>query len=293
MGKHVSRQRVRAERWLTIALMVVAVGGAAGCATAKNGAADGASTRAVWQAGEQFVKIERQDHPAGGTVPVNVHPADIPVDRLRYVLDSIVVVLPGKDSAEQLFNDDELKLLSEKIHKGLAAAGPHEDVTFAVIGHHAVLLGFLKQRMITTGRVFCQDGRINIIFGDILREVKENEDRRLYPFLSGSRSAGVSRELALSVKPERENFTMKRPDWVIFPIAGPVVSVGAPASPQSPASAGPGNRGVTPAETREKPAPAAGKSVEERLIILNDLRHKKLITDEEYRAKRLEILNGL
>lgn len=293
MGKYMNRQRVWAERWLTIALMVVAVGGAAGCATAKNDVADGAAVREIWQTREQFVKIEGQDHPAGVTVPANVHPADISVDRLRYVFDSIVVLLPGKDKAEQLFNDDELKLLSEKIHEGLAAAGPREDVTFAVIGHHAVLLGFLKQRMITTGRVFCQDGRINIIFGDILREVKENEDRRLYPLLSGSRSTGVTRELALSVQPERDIFTMKRPDWVIFPIAGPVVSVGAPASPQGPASAGSGNRGVTPAETREKPAPAAGKSAEERLMILNDLRQKKLITDEEYRAKRLEILNGL
>ena len=286
MGKHMSRQR--AERWLAIALMMTAVGGAAGCATAKNDVAGDAAVRTIWQAREQFVKIERQDHPAGVTVPVNDHPVDIPVDRLRYVLDSMVVLAPGKDSAEPLFNDDELRLLSEKVHGGLAAAGPGEDVTFSVIGQHAVLMGFLKQRMITTGRVFCRDGQINIIFGDILREVKENEDRRLYPFLSGSRSAGVSRELTLALKPERESFAMKRPDWVIFPIAGPVVSL-----PQGPAGAGSENRGITPAEPREKPAMPVKKSVEERLMMLNDLRNKKLITDEEYRAKRLEILNEL
>ena len=36
-----------------------------------------------------------------------------------------------------------------------------------------------------------------------------------------------------------------------------------------------------------------GRTVEERLMLLNDLKNKKLITDEEYRAKRQEILNEL
>ena len=44
---------------------------------------------------------------------------------------------------------------------------------------------------------------------------------------------------------------------------------------------------------RERPAPAAKKGIEERLMILNDLRNKKLITDEEYRTKRMDILNDL
>jgi hypothetical protein len=37
----------------------------------------------------------------------------------------------------------------------------------------------------------------------------------------------------------------------------------------------------------------ASKTIEERLLILNDLKKKKLITDEEYKEKRANILNDL
>jgi hypothetical protein len=35
------------------------------------------------------------------------------------------------------------------------------------------------------------------------------------------------------------------------------------------------------------------RSLEERLILLNDLKQKGLVTDEEYRAKRLRILDEI
>jgi hypothetical protein len=39
--------------------------------------------------------------------------------------------------------------------------------------------------------------------------------------------------------------------------------------------------------------PVAKKSYDERLIILNDLRNKRLITEQEYRDKRQQILDEL
>ncbi len=86
---------------------------------------------------------------------------------------------------------------------------------------------------------------------------------------------------------------MKRPDWVIFPIAGPMVPMSAPSAPKGVAKPAAESKETPPAEPGQKKYPAAGKSIEERLMILNDLRNKKLITDEEYRVKRLEILNEL
>ena len=209
------------------------------------------------------------------------------------MLESIEIRFPGETKAVQLFNDDELKILSENIPAALASAGADEDVTFAIIGHYVALMGFLKERMVTTGRVFCRDGQLNIIFGEVHRSVKENEDRRLLPFLPGSRGVAARQELTLAAKPGMENFTMKRPDWVIFPIAGPAVPVAVPAPPQGSGSTGTEKKAVVPAEPREKPATVGKKSVEERLMMLNDLRNKKLITEDEYRAKRLEILNDL
>lgn len=282
-----NRSRARGAR-LFMAVLLVATGVIAGCATINAG---DAPEKTIWQLREQFVKIERQDRPTGVAVSANAHPADIPVDRLRSVLESIEVRLPDKDKTVRLLNDDELKTLGKHIHMGLASAGPDEDVTFAVIGHYPILMGVLKQRMVTTGRVFCQDGQINIIFGDVLRSVRENEDRRLYPFAPGSRAAATPREWTLAAKPGGEAFTVKRTDWITYPVAGPILPAAVPATP--PGSGGVGGTAPPPGAPPEKPATTGKKSAEERLTILNELRGKKLISEEEYRAKRLEILNEL
>jgi hypothetical protein len=173
-------------------------------------------------------------------------------------------------------------------------------------------LGVLKKRMVTAGRVFCQDGQINIIFGDVHRDLTETmgvpEDRRLHPFLIGSRGGTVgTHEGVLLPKPDGEVFAKLRDFWIYFPINAPEAQpaslengVAAPENKGAVVAPSPGNmspatetRKSTPGMNREYPAPAVKKTVEERLTILNALRDKKLITDEEYRAKRQEILNEL
>jgi hypothetical protein len=150
-------------------------------------------------------------------------------------------------------------------------------------------MGLLKERMVTTGRVFCRDGELDIIFGDVHRSVRENEDRRLYPLLPGSRGTTTPREWRLAAKAGGETFEQKRPDWITFPLAAPPAPAVAPPARESTGM----EQKSAPAVSPAKPAPAGRKNAEERLMILNELHNKKLITDEEYRAKRLEILNEL
>jgi hypothetical protein len=283
--------RIRAAWWFMAALLI-AVGGVSGCATLTSQGRD-ATVKSIWQARDQFVAIEKQDRQPGATVPANAHPADIPADRISSALASIDIRLPGKDKTVSLFNDPELRILGENIHKGLAGAGPDEDVTFAVIGHYPILLGVLQERRVTTGRVFCRDGRLQIIFGEVLRDVKDNEDRRLYPFIPGARGKAASLSVTLTEKPGGESFDLQRQDWLTFSLAAPAVPVAAPAVRPEGESAGTGSKAAAPAVSPGKPAASGRKTVEERLMILNDLHDKKLITDEEYRAKRLEILNEL
>lgn len=274
--------KVAAALWFVL----VVVGGNGGCATIPTG---GAQEKVIWKAGDQYVKIEKQDRPTGVTEAANSHPADVSVDRLRSMLASIELRFPDKDKAVPLFYDDELKILSENIRAGLAAAGSDEDVTFAVIGHYPVLMGFLKERAVTTGRLFCQGGELNIVFGDVHRLVRENEDRRLHPFLPGSRTVAASGEWTLATSAGGESFVLKRSDWVTFPLAAPP----APAARNDAGSIGGGGKTSPAVVPPGKPATTGKKSVEERLMLLNDLRSKKLITDEEYRAKRREILDEL
>ena len=278
------------------------------------------AVRSLWNSGEQFVAIEKQDRQAGVTMKANEHLSEISVERIRNALESIDLREMDKDRSISLFNEPELRILPEYIAEGLALAGPDEDVTFAIIGNYVESLGFLKKRMVTTGRVFCQDGQINIIFGDVHRILTDTmgvpEDRRLYPFLPGSRGGSVGKvEGVLLPKPGGEIFAKMRSDWIVFSVQGsetpytpPAARLDSGAAPGTAPVAAPGVKTMTPAAVRdtggatgqdqrpvyrERPAPAAKKGTEERLMILNDLRNKKLITDEEYRTKRMDILNDL
>jgi hypothetical protein len=305
----------------------------------------------IWTTGEQFVAIEKQDRQQGVSVNPNQHITEISVERVRTMLESMEIRPSGKDKNQSLFNEDEIKILSEYIPVGLALAGPDEDVTFAVIGNYVELMGMLKKRAVTTGRVFYQNGRINIIFGDIHRELKETmgvkEDRRLFPFLPGSRAGSVGiQDGTILPKPGGEIFAKNRQDWVAFQLNSgegqsiaqtdqepetetPPVTRGntgtlSPA-PQELASTPAPKYTAPPAEQRYTPPattprytaapqftggsvrdnrtnaqggyqatqPAAKKGIEERLTILNNLRNKRLITEEEYRQKRMDILSEL
>lgn len=258
-------------------LAILFCGLLAGCATGT-----AATDRTVWQLRDQYVKVEKQDPVAGAQAIANTHPATVTVDRLRAILDDLLLRAPGEKGLG-LFNDDELDVLSEQLQAGLQSAGPGEDVTFAVIGQYRALMG-LKQRMVTTGRVFAGNGELNIIFGNLHRPLRDNEDRRLLPFLPGRRSTTASNEGMLAAKPGGEPFSLKRSDWVVFPLDGPTTPPVAPVAIHTENA---------PTAKEAKP-PARGKaSLAERLATLNDLHDKKLISDEEYRLKRLDILNEL
>jgi hypothetical protein len=284
-------------------------GGIGGCSylpfmhSEKTEQKDEKAVRTLWKISEQYVAIVKQEHPTGVEVRPNERVAEISVDRLRIALASIDLRLPNTERSIALFNEDELRTLSEYIAEGLALAGPDEDVTFAIIGHYVESMGFLKKRMVTCGRVFFQDGQLNIIFGDVHRALSETmgipEDRRLHPFMIGSRrgTEGVHEGMLLP-KPDGEIFAKLREDWVLFPLKSPENLP----SPQESGTSAPVTKEASPAQGQEtgvaapytgKSAPVAKKSVEERLMILNELRNKKLISEEEYRAKRLEILNDL
>jgi len=306
----------------------------------------------LWTSGEQFVAIEKQDRRQGVSVNPNQHITEISVERVRDMLESMELRSSGDDKNMPLFNEEEIKILSEYLPVGLALAGPDEDVTFAVIGHYVESMGFLKKREVTTGRVFYQAGRINIIFGDVHRELQETmgkpEDRRVFPFLPGSRAGAVGvMDGSILPKPGGEIFAKNRQDWVAFQLnsgEGEAMSqtdqeseVESPplhrsntgtlspaphelaSSPAPKYTAPPAEQSNTPAATTPRytappvaprytgavrdnrtnaqgyqaTQPVAKKGIEERLTILNNLRNKRLITEEEYRQKRMDILSEL
>jgi hypothetical protein len=153
---------------------------------------------------------------------------------------------------------------------------------------YRAVYGLAKTPKFTTGRVFYREGKLNIIFGKIQEDYKSYGlyapvDRRLEPLAPGSRSVPSEHIWMLLDQPDQSFYSSNagtRSDWITLDLASMEAraALGEKPPAQSPAMQG---------------FYGTHKTVEERLMILNDLKNKKMITDEEYEKKRLDILKDL
>jgi len=240
-----------------------------------------ADVRYLWQSRDQFVALERQDSDSTGPAQPNDHPAEISLDRLSAILASIDIRPAGGAKPEPLFSGSAVEALAPYLRQGLQQASPTQDVTFAVIGLYNALYGLAKSPKVTTGRVFFKAGRLNIILGLVQQEVRDRDDRRLFPFTPGSRQKASAGEWALQT-----TTPLVRRDWMAFgeEWQAPVVPAAAVEQRLPPVQTAP-----VPPEKRNSDT----RSPVDRLTTLNELKNKGLISEEEYRSKRLEILNGI
>jgi len=240
-----------------------------------------ATRQYLWQSNDQFVAVEQQDALSTGPAQPNNHPVALSAGRLEAMLASIDIRAAAGEKAEPIFTRASAQNIAPHLLQGLLQASPTEDVTFAVIGLHDTLYGLAKSPKVTTGRVFYQAGRLNIIVGLAQQEVRDRDDRRLFPFTPGSRQKALQGDWQLLPQPTRQGSKLERKDWVIFADdwREPAVEQNLPPAQAAPAQPGKRNSDArTPAE---------------RLTTLKDLREKGLISEEEYRGKRAEILDGL
>jgi hypothetical protein len=233
------------------------------------------------------VALERQDISSAGPSQLNGHPLDLTLDRLTAILESIDMRATDGEKPEPLFTRSAVETLAPYLLQGLQQASPAEDVTFAVVGLYNALYGLAKSPKVTTGRVFYKEGRLNIIVGLVQQEVKDRDDRRLVPFTPGSRLKAGEGEWNLLQHPGQHGFSLIRKDWVAFsdewrPSVAQIPVAEKSVTPVKIAPVQPGKR------NNDTLKPAA-----DRLTTLNELRDKGLISMEEYREKRMEILNGL
>lgn len=237
--------------------------------------------KSLWQSNDQFVALEAQDALIAGPAAANDHPVTLTGERIAAILASLEIRSADNGKAEALFTRSSLQTIAPHLVQGLMQASPAEDVTFAVIGLHDTIYGFAKTSKVTTGRVFYKDGRLNIIIGLAQQEVRERDDRRLYPFTPGSRQKALQGEWQLLAQPAGKGCTLERKDWVSFSSSWqePVAALNAPPSPVAPAQ--PGRSGND------------NRTAAERLTTLKELREKGLISEDEYRGKRAQILDGL
>ncbi len=300
--------------------------GVVGCSLFRSSVDDTKSDRTIWHSREQNIRIVKQDVIKGGAYTPNDQPVILESSQIRRALASLEVRPDKGEKPIPVFTEPELETLGSKLSEGLSLAGPDEDVTFVIVGLRKSLYGLAKQRKVTTGRVFYREGKLNIIFGKMIDDIRDEKvhdyradnDFRLNPLVPGSRDKPVSHVWVLEEEPDMQFYAggdMLRSDWVVLDLASMTghEAIGIkPAKPSRTATEAPTvpQRVRVPEETRPVQAPVepapivppspaapqtgrASKTIEERLLILNDLKNKKLITEEEYKAKRANILNDL
>lgn len=243
--------------------------------------AHASDVRHLWQSRDQFVALERQDITSSGPAQPNDHPAELTLERLTAILSSIDTRPADGDKHEPLLTKSAVEVLAPYLRQGLQQASPSQDVTFAVIGLHSALYGLAKSPKVTTGRVFYKAGRLNIIVGLVQQEVRDRDDRRLFPFTPGTRQKASTGEWTLltSTPLVRRDWMAFGDEWQAPAVAAPVAEQRLPSLQTAPA----------PPEKRNSDT----RRPADRLTTLNELKDKGLISEEEYRGKRLEILNGL
>lgn len=254
----------------------------------------------LWSANDQWVKIEPQDDAAA---PPNEHPAQLASEAINNALAALRIRIVDEDTAAEaqrsVFTAEELRNLVPRIASGLAKAGPRQDVTFSTIGSHPRAAGGLvKDPGVNAGRVFYDDGKINVIFGELQsgyrkRMVYGQRTEDFTPRRQGSRTQAAENEWALAARPGVElhsNAGGVRNDWVEIDSAA-VASGAATVSQAPPAATSPA---ATAAVSGEGPATTkSGVDLEQRLKTLKELRDKNLISEEAYRAKMQELLSEL
>ncbi|MGH8223390.1 MAG: SHOCT domain-containing protein [Woeseiaceae bacterium] len=264
------------------------------------------------------MKIERQDDPAA--LP-NDHPALLDTDAVMSALAALQVRLvdpdTGSETQRSVFTPDELGNLAPQVASGLAKAGTRQDVTFSTIGSHSLAAGgLMKDPGVNAGRFFYQDGKLNLIFGELQsnyrkRNVYGQRSEDFSPRRLGSRSKATEQKWTLAALPGVEFHSTNdgglRNDWVAIDTA--VAGSQTPAAPQ-PSESPPRQAASAPVATAPvlvpdaatapaaatEPAPKTGTSnadLEQRLQKLKELKDKGLISEEAYRAKMQELLSEL
>lgn len=290
MTKDTAAFPVSVRLWIFAVLATFCLG-TAGCSTVEKLVTSDKEAKQLFKSRDQYVRIVRQDTVKGAKTSPNEHPVSLDTDQIRNVLSSLEFMLPKQDKSMPVFNKPEIDNLARYLSQGLAEAQPDEDVIFAVVGDYKAVYGLAKTQKYTTGRVFYRDGKLNIIFGKIQADYKSYEmyapvDRRLNPLSPGSRSVRSEHEWILLGQSDQEFYNGpdgQRTDWLVLDLASMEARAAMDEKPVKSEGAG----------GQFQAMPRVEKTVEERLKTLNDLRDKKLISDEEYQKKRADILKDL
>jgi hypothetical protein len=234
--------------------------------------------------------------------PINFgyqHPATLTQEDLERILSSIYIkrhktllgllipMLRNKDR-EPAFTLDEIQFLSQHLPEALAEAKPDQRVTFLLKRPRG-----MSRREITSGALFIREGQLYFILANDRTMLDQENNRTIadendpldvldpsaFEILPGEHQKLIPADQKIQ---DRENALPKT--WLVIdyqamqssqPTAEPPSASGPSlqTSPQNPSS-----------------EPKSASPLEEKLRLLKRLREQGLISEEEYQAKKKELL---
>lgn len=221
----------------------------------------------VWGEGE----FDQMHLFSGAPAVNNLHPQTLTIDGLTKALTT--VRLHTGSGNTPLLDQAGAARFSRGITAALAVAKPHQDALFLVTSGEDGNL--LAARYGYSGRVFVDKNGLNLIFSEVKVDFIDRfrGTKRVRTFDFGSRDQTPNITLG------SDNLSHPRRNWVVVPLA----AINSPSAPS--ASSLP----------QAKSAPVTRDDhyysmQEARLKSLKRLRDQALISDEEFQAKKVEIL---
>lgn len=271
----------------------------------------------AWSGGD-YHQIYLLDTPAATP---RLQPLTLAPDELASTLS--LLSLATAQGPRRLFDKDAAKAFAKGLSVALAKAGPGQDALF-MITSHIDTGGLVDREFGNSGRAFLDAKGLNLIFAetqvDFIGAYLAIRQVRSFDF------GGRGRASAVTLAPDA--LIHVRPDWVIIPLATSldtstgeervVPTVTAPPksaagakgtatqhSPYPPLATPSGSSGTTalpaaaaPAAVPSPPparadAPMPAEVAERRLQTLQRLRDKGLISEQEFQARRQQVLDGI
>ena len=285
----------------------------------------------IWQLNEQYVALAPSSVDRDKPEAPNGHPVVLQIDEVRDALKSLELWVDGgffrEEEAVRVLSDGQVTTISRYVVEALAQAKPEEDAVFVVRGYGNVAFDVVREKYWTGGRIFFAEDKLNVIIGTY-QERKDRGKRQaegahgilddyqdLY-FDHGNRDdiAKMPGRIVSSegVEPGGRKGGKQRPDWVKIDIKTAVAAYRNNLIPEEErkrekaAKAEAARLTIERRQMREEMARmrkelndlkgAGGISapdLEKRLDTLQELKDKALISEEEYIARRAEILKDI
>lgn len=265
--------------WRNVSLLVLA---AAVSACAATGTEDRRHPDDVFRSGDNYVRLV----PVEAGAPVNAHPFAISASELRRLLAGINVAGADSIGKAPVFSKEELAMIVPPLAAALSKAGPHQDVTFAVTAYPG-LFGSYSPKSVTTGRLFASADAVNLIFGWMQERFGGADYEYKIPAVAPGVRARRIDTAGWTIEPGSAHLYDKRGDWLVFDRSAIPAATIVPTHPSIEAGVKSGGGAVVPT------VDAKAQEVENRLRLLDRLKEKGVITEQEYFERRRAILREL